>query len=1498
MNFLSPNRTDPRLYKDDVDIKFSRALNSCKLPQIRYASKERLFERLTDLRFLSIDFLNTFLLTYRVFTTAEDVLEALKSVHYNCDRYYNQQQQQHNQLSQPVPSGDSFSAFANSSLNSLNTKVSAQATTNVATDNQPATSAETKTAEVHRDSKGPANRLQATSKSSPSDKELASCLQKPVIPPRSPIIGVPSTSVPSVSAATNELGGRVSDMGQPMSKQFLLAPNSYHHQKRRSTISSLTPITGSNSSSLANLPSCIQQKAGSNLSSIRQHQQEPQHSDLTINSSEQLGELTESQQIYSNNEELVLMLSEDECLDKKSCPSRESFSPTPATDRMRSSSISCHSKPSQSAGFDRMNQNQSSATNEGANLSVPGGRQVRASSFSHLTESRNVRFDSRTLIGSNANTLSGNEHWRLSYKKTILDSHKGADNQQGQFLAPAIAARRASSSDANVTFHVTLEPPVDEMAGSSCSSATNLDTTSQPLCPVPPSTPIEQIPSPVTLTDLREHDKNLKPEQSSKKMSERNRPGKNEKKQHRGKNLIKSSKDKRTTVTKTANNNSTSGSSSSLIVSGSSSNLSLSENSTTSKSVITSQSESGLINSTSSSYESKEPAKAEVVVNGLPKKSAQDRKRSLKRKTSISMIERSFILKEIDLNEAKILDTSAESSSADDDDDDYDYEEQTHEELDIEDEEERSFKILTKLNSVKIDNSESDSDEAEVDGRRHEKEQRKFKRSAEHKTDKQTTDEINGLNLADVRLKAANKETRKEIELDKPEMPSKTPDQNVSDSSHRASLTSSAMGGSGVSFAGGSGSRATTPRNSFQHHAAVAAAVADAASGDRISKAGVIVTSTSPRVSSRRSSTASAASAFAAATAAANNPILTQPPLSMMGFSAIAGKSNILGLSQQRKLSTNDLPSRLSHQFDADHPHGPCLCSSFRRSSFSTNHQQQASSAAQLKSQQFQRPTDLTGNQQNRLNAANQQLHYPSCIYYNQAQFISASPSNTPSNSCPPNASDASSLCNSRASSRLSSCAGIEYASSSYQQQNANFYTSQQHQQFVALNNQATALATAAGPNQASPAKHFQQHQTRGSTASQLIGLGSLSTATSQALKSSKRNSSATQINIRSVATIRVLSVLRHWVSKHSQDFVNDAKLSYLVQEFLQDLIIDTNLLPAEHKAALQLQQMVQKAAHSRGNQVDLDLLLAPPTKPSPDSIETLSALEIAEGMTYLDHKIFLAIRSEEFLGQAWMKMDKAIKAPHILLITKRFNDVSRLVASEIIRVPELHRRVSIIEKWTNVAHICRVVHNFNGVLQICAAFTNSAVFRLKKTWDKIPKTTKTTIDQLQNLVSTDSRFRNMRDAINRCDPPSIPYVGMYLTDLSFIEEGTPNYSPEGLLNFSKMRMIAHVIREIQHLQNGSYKIELNSKVANYLLDASRHLQDDEMYRCSLAIEPRSSGGKNGVQILNSVSSQHNTTTGNGSASLGAAGANICSNNQQQQPNSPAHSRQRESQIK
>lgn len=130
---------------------------------------------------------------------------------------------------------------------------------------------------------------------------------------------------------------------------------------------------------------------------------------------------------------------------------------------------------------------------------------------------------------------------------------------------------------------------------------------------------------------------------------------------------------------------------------------------------------------------------------------------------------------------------------------------------------------------------------------------------------------------------------------------------------------------------------------------------------------------------------------------------------------------------------------------------------------------------------------------------------------------------------------------------------------------------------------------------------------------------------------------------ISTAATMRVLNVLRHWVSKHSQDFENDDRLLKTTSDFLDELVHNTSLLPAEHKAAVQLQQMIAKQTLDAKEKVDLDVLLSPPMIPSRDSIESLSALEIAECMTFIDHNIFVRIQSEEFLGQAWMKDNKVI---------------------------------------------------------------------------------------------------------------------------------------------------------------------------------------------------------------------------------------------------------------
>ncbi|XP_058243463.1 ras-specific guanine nucleotide-releasing factor 1 isoform X4 [Hemibagrus wyckioides] len=325
---------------------------------------------------------------------------------------------------------------------------------------------------------------------------------------------------------------------------------------------------------------------------------------------------------------------------------------------------------------------------------------------------------------------------------------------------------------------------------------------------------------------------------------------------------------------------------------------------------------------------------------------------------------------------------------------------------------------------------------------------------------------------------------------------------------------------------------------------------------------------------------------------------------------------------------------------------------------------------------------------------------------------------------------------------------------------------------------------------------------------------------------------------IRRAATNRVLNVLRHWVSKHSQDFETNTELKMNVICFLEEVMHDPELLTQERKAAANIIRTLTQEDPS-DNQLTLEDVLQMAESGKAEPFENHSALEIAEQLTLLDHLFFKVIPYEEFFGQGWMKNDKNEKTPYIMTTTKHFNDVSNLIASEILRCEDMNTRVAVMEKWIAVADICRCLHNYNAVLEITSSLNRSAIFRLKKTWLKVSKQTKTVIDKLQKLVSSEGRFKNLREALKNCDPPCVPYLGMYLTDLAFIEEGTPNYTEDNLVNFSKMRMISHIIREIRQFQQTAYKIEHQPKAAQYLLDSSNVLDEESMYEASLKIEPK-----------------------------------------------------------
>ncbi|XP_070631336.1 ras-specific guanine nucleotide-releasing factor 1 isoform X2 [Bos indicus] len=236
---------------------------------------------------------------------------------------------------------------------------------------------------------------------------------------------------------------------------------------------------------------------------------------------------------------------------------------------------------------------------------------------------------------------------------------------------------------------------------------------------------------------------------------------------------------------------------------------------------------------------------------------------------------------------------------------------------------------------------------------------------------------------------------------------------------------------------------------------------------------------------------------------------------------------------------------------------------------------------------------------------------------------------------------------------------------------------------------------------------------------------------------------------IRRAATNRVLNVLRHWVSKHSQDFETNDELKCKVISFLEEVMHDPELLTQERKAAANIIRTLTQDDPG-DNQITLEEITQMAEGVKAEPFENHSALEIAEQLTLLDHLVFKKIPYEEFFGQGWMKLEKNERTPYIMKTTKHFNDISNLIASEIVRNEDINARVSTIEKWVAVADICRCLHNYNAVLEITSSMNRSAIFRLKKTWLKVSKQTKALIDKLQKLVSSEGRFKNLREALKK----------------------------------------------------------------------------------------------------------------------------------------------------
>jgi RasGEF domain len=125
---------------------------------------------------------------------------------------------------------------------------------------------------------------------------------------------------------------------------------------------------------------------------------------------------------------------------------------------------------------------------------------------------------------------------------------------------------------------------------------------------------------------------------------------------------------------------------------------------------------------------------------------------------------------------------------------------------------------------------------------------------------------------------------------------------------------------------------------------------------------------------------------------------------------------------------------------------------------------------------------------------------------------------------------------------------------------------------------------------------------------------------------------------------------------------------------------------------------------------------------------------------------------------------------------------LSLWISSEIVKLETPGDRGAFISFLIEVANRSLTLGNFNGVMEILSSLHSAGVSRLKLSWANVSPRLMDSLARLDTLMSSQGNFANYRKALRTQPPPFIPYLGLWLTDLTFVDDSNPSFLPDSPL--------------------------------------------------------------------------------------------------------------------
>ncbi|KAK6225235.1 Ras guanine-nucleotide exchange factor [Colletotrichum tabaci] len=376
---------------------------------------------------------------------------------------------------------------------------------------------------------------------------------------------------------------------------------------------------------------------------------------------------------------------------------------------------------------------------------------------------------------------------------------------------------------------------------------------------------------------------------------------------------------------------------------------------------------------------------------------------------------------------------------------------------------------------------------------------------------------------------------------------------------------------------------------------------------------------------------------------------------------------------------------------------------------------------------------------------------------------------------------------------------------------------------------------------------------------------------------------------------LRVYNAFKGWLESHWRDETDREALA-LIEPFAQFEL--GAVLPSAGRRLLELAQRVSKdialvprlvSSMGKTNTSIAQYIPAdtphPPLAVTKGQINQLFAwrnggsnptvldfepLELARQLTIKQMNIFCSIMPEELLASQWMKKG-GVDAPNVKAMSALSTDLSNLVAETILQYSEVKKRAAVIKQWIKVAHQCLELHNYDGLMAIICSLNSSTISRLRKTWDFVSVKRREMLRTLQAIVEPAQNNKVLRTRLHDHVPPCLPFLGMFLTDLTFVDIGNPptkqiptlsgggggggggggsggdgseeNGGGLTVVNFDKHTRTAKIIGELQRFQI-PYRLTEVPEMQDWMTSQIVRVRESDQgqvsyYRKSLLLEPR-----------------------------------------------------------